>query len=405
MPVLFQPVAVKFTKDSYIIVEGKPNADRFYIIKEGRVRIAREADQVIPEASAAGPGEMFGVVSAMSNHSYIESAIAVTDVTLLAVDRKQYGALIRKSIPVAINTIKQFSQRLRSLDETLSRIASKSSASDDASHLFHVGEYYEKAGKYNQALYAFQQYIAYCPTAENIEQVRKKIEKAQSRVVTPRPVYTSDIMVQSYPKDTLLFAEGESGNNLYIIQAGSVKITKVVNHHEVVLAVLNKGDIFGEMAMLENKPRAASAEIYEDCTLLSVNRKNFTNLINDQPEMVVRLTTLMSERIWLLYRQLANTLIENPMGRLYDALVIQLEKNRVDLSSEGPYLCNFGVKELTGMAGIPEMEGRELCKKLIALKKITLINDKIFVNSVAAILKEAEYYHRAQKMGKDVKSM
>ena len=403
MSVNFQPTPVKFAKDSYIIVEGKPNADRFYIIKEGTVRITREADKVMPEANLATTGEMFGVVSAMSMHSYIESVMAVTDVTLLAVERKQYGALIRKSTPVAINTIKQFSQRLRNLDQTFSRLALKSSAQDDASHLYHVGEYYESVGKSSQALYAYQQYLSHCPSAENTELAKKRIEKLKSRVPPAKYVNSPDTMVQKYSKDTLLFAEGESGNNLYIIQAGSVKITKIVNQQEVVLAVLGKGDIFGEMAMLEDKPRAATAEIYEDCILLAVNRQNFSNLINDQPEMVVRLTTLMSERIWLLYRQLSNTLMENPMGRTYDALLIQLEKNHVDLSSTEAYQCSFGLKELTGMAGIAEAQSRDLCKRIIEAKKVSLNNDKILVTNVSEVFREVELYRRAQKMGKDIK--
>ena len=400
----FQPVAAKFTKDAYIFVEGKPNADRFYIIREGKVRIFREADVEKPEGNVAGPGEMFGVVSAMASHGYIESAQAMTDVILLAVEKKQYGDLIRKSPPVAINTIKQFSQRMRNLDETLSRQALKSAALDNSSHLFQIGEFYESVGKSSQALYSYQQYLAYCPNAENAEQVKKKIVKMESRATVIRPAYSPDTMVQTYPKDCLLFAEGESGHNLYIIQKGSVKITKIVNNQEVVLAVLNKGDIFGEMAMLEDKPRAATAEIYEDCTLLAVNRANFKNLINDQPDMVVRLTTLMSERIWLLYRQLSNTLVENPVGRIYDALLIQLEKERLDINSNMPYMCNFGFKELAGMSGISEMESNELYKKISAAKKIALNNGKVLVNNVSEIQKEAEYHRRAQQMGKEIKA-
>jgi len=399
----FQPVAAKFTKDSYIIMEGNPNADRFYIIREGRVQIKREADLEKAEENMAGPGEMFGIISAMASHGYIESALAMTDVTLLAVEKKQYGDLIRKSPPVAINTIRQFSQRLRHLDETLSQRALKSAALDNSSHLFQIGEFYEKIGKSSQALYSYRQYLTYCPNAENADLVRKKIAKMESRAAVVRPTYSPDTMVQTYPKDCLLFAEGESGHNLYIIQKGSVKITKIVNNQEVVLAVLNKGDIFGEMAMLEDKPRAATAEIYEDSTLLAVNRANFTNLINEQPEMVVRMTTLMSERIWLLYRQLANTLIENPVGRIYDALLIQLEKDRLDLNSNMPYMCNFGFKELAGMAGISERESNELYKEISAAKKISLNNDKVLVNNVSGVVREAEYHRRAQKMGKEIK--
>ena len=400
----FQPVFVKFSKDSFIFVEGKQSAGRFYIIKEGKVLIFRETDWETEEGTTAGPGEMFGVVSAMASYSYIESATAMTDVLLMVVERKQYGALIGKSTSVAVNTIRIFSQRLRKLDEALSRQALDSAAVNDPSHLYQVGEFYERAGKSNQALYSYQRYLAYFPNAKNSDDLKRKIVKMKSRVSFNRPQYSPDTMVQTYPKDCLLFAEGEIGQNLYIIQKGSVKITKIVNNKEVVLAVLNKGDIFGEMAMLENKPRSATAEVYEDCTLLAVNRANFKNLINDQPDMVVRMTVLMSERIWLLFKQLANTLIENPMGRIYDALLTQIEKNRIDLNSKDPYLCNFGFTELAGMAGISKWDSTDLYGRIAAGKKMAVVNEKVFVTNVSDLNNEAEYYRRAKKKAKDTKS-
>ena len=393
----FQPIAVKYKKGSLIVVEGKPSADRFFIIKEGRVRVTHELDSIISEANIAGPGEMFGVVSAMASRGYIESALALTDVVLLAVDR----SLISNSIPVAVNIIRQFSQRLRRMNETLSRRLMKSAASEDPSYLMQIGRYYEKAGKNSQALYAYQQYLAYCPNTENTNSITEKIKKIEPRVKVARPVYPADTMIQKYPKDCLLFAECESGHNLFIIQEGSVKITKIADNQEIILAVLKKGDIFGEMAMLEDKPRAATAEVYEDCTLLSVNQSNFTNLINEQPEMVIRLTTLMAERIWFRYRQLANTSIINPLGRLYDALLTQLETNRIDLNTANPYLCNFGFTELVAMAGLPEAKTKELYNKVSSSGKITMNNNKVYITNVEAVVKEAEYYRRARKTEND----
>ncbi|MDR2964250.1 MAG: cyclic nucleotide-binding domain-containing protein [Treponema sp.] len=149
----FQPSILKFSKDSYIIVEGKPNADRFYIIKEGKVQISREAEAG-KEGNIVGAGEMFGLISAMTGHSYIESAQAKTNVALMVVERRQYGDLIRKTPTVAVNTIKLFSQRLRSLDEAFSIRILKKSAQSDPSHLYHIGKFYEKNEKFNQALYS-----------------------------------------------------------------------------------------------------------------------------------------------------------------------------------------------------------------------------------------------------------
>jgi len=383
----FQPVFARFSKGSYIFFEGKQSAGRFYLIREGKVQIIRETDWETSEKSVAGPGEMFGIVSAMASHSYLETAIAITDVVVMVIERNQYGDLIRKSNNIAINTIKLFSQRLRKLGEMLARQALKNTAVNDPSHLYQVGLFYEGVGKIKQAMYAYIRYLSYCPNAENINEAKRKIMILKTRVAFNYPKYPPDAMVQAYPKDCLIFAEGETGNNLYIIQTGSIKITKIVDNQEVVLEVLGKNDIFGEMAMLEDKPRSATAEVYNDCTLLAVNRTNFAKLINDQPDLVVRMTGFMSERIWLRYKQLANTMIKNQVVRIYDALLTQLEKNRVDLTLNEPYTCNFGFKELAGMAGISENESKDLYERISATNKITQIDDKVYISNVRNLYK------------------
>jgi len=391
----FKPAILKHSKDTYIFVEGKPNADKFYIVKEGRVRLLRENEDLI--GNVLGPGDIFGTISVMAGHGYIASAVAITDVTLLVIERKQYGDLIRKTNSIALKNIQQFSVRMRDLNEHLSERMVKSASADDSSVLFGIAEYYNNSGKVNHAVYAYQQYINNCPGGDKIPDAKQKIEKLQPIVSVERPSYPANTMVQIYPKDCLLFAEGETGHNLYIIQSGSVKMTKIVNNQEIVLAVLGKSDIFGEMAMLDDKPRAATAEVYEDCTLLSVNKDNFSKLIHDQPDMVEKLTSLMAERLWLLYRQLDNTFIEDPLGRLFDALVIQLEKNRVDLTSRDSYPCDFGCKELMGMAGLAVERADGLYGKFIDTKKIMIADEKIIVINVNEAFKEAEYYRNMQK--------
>ena len=398
----FQPAILKLTKDSFIFIEGKENADKFYIIKEGKVRIIRENEDLV--GSVLGHGDIFGTISVMAGHGYIMSAVAVTDVVLLVIERKQYGDLVRKTNSIAMKNIKTFSVRLRELNEHLSeRLLKSTFPTDNSLALLQIGEYYEKARKINHAVYAYHQYITNCPDAKNAAEIKKKIEELLPRISTDRPYYPENTMIQTYPRDCLLFAEGEKGNNLYIIQSGSVKITKIVNNKEIVLAILKKSDIFGEMAMLDDKPRAATAEVYEDCTLLAVNKDNFSKLIQDQPDMVVKLTSLMAERIWLLYRQLDNTFIEEPLGRLFDALIMQLEKNRVDLTSRDGYLCSFGVKELMGMAGLETERADGLYNKFIATKKITIMEDRIQVTNVSEAFKEAEYYRNIQKKENSIK--
>jgi CRP-like cAMP-binding protein len=263
-----------------------------------------------------------------------------------------------------------------------------------------VAEYYAKQNQYNQAYYAYRQYIRYCPRGQNVNLARERMMKIAPYAKAAGMNYGPDEFNRSYPKDSMIFSEGESGDELYIIQKGSVKIAKIVDNNEVLLAVLKTGDIFGEMSLLESKPRAAGAVAYEDCQVLAVNRANFERMIGTQPQIIARLTTLLAERIWFIYKQLANTLITDPLGRMYDALLIQLERNRINVDSSQSYAFDFGPKELVNMVGLPQGDGALVLRKLMENRKIQILKDKVYAVDVSEIVKQTEYYRKMQKIEK-----
>lgn len=390
---------VNFKKDSYIIVEGKQNADLFYIIKSGKVLVTKEVEVVEEEGgNVYGPGDFFGVISTMSNHSHIETARALTDVTLIGVHRDQYGQLIERNTPVAMKIIMSFSKRMRYLDEALTKITLKNVAEADPSHLFDIGEYYVKQSQFNQAFYAYYQYLKLCPTGTNAKTAKERMVKIKQYAKAVYLDGSAEEFNRFYPKDTVVFCEGMPGTELYIIQKGSVKITKIVENTEVLLAVLKPGDIFGEMALLENKPRSATAIAYEDTYLLTVNKDNFERMVQTQPQIVTKLTQLLAERIWFIYKQLANTLITDPLGRMYDALQMQLEKNKVPLKEGASYTFDFGPKELINLVGFPMSTGSAVVQQLLQNKQFRIIENKIMVNDMMEIIKQAEYYKKMQKL-------
>ncbi|MCL2210681.1 MAG: cyclic nucleotide-binding domain-containing protein [Treponema sp.] len=392
---------VNFAAKSYIIVEGKKNADRFFIIRTGKVRLSKEV-QVVAEESGdtLGPGDFFGVVSTMSGHSHIETAQALTDVTLISVQKEQFSQLIQNNAPVAMKIIMQFSKRMRYLDEALTRLTLKDNATDGSSHLYNIGEYYAKHNQLNQAFYAYQKYIRCCPTGENINNVKEKLKKIAPYIKDPQQPPKPGEMIRSFKKDSIVFCEGEPGDELFIIQKGSVKIIKITESNEILLAVLKSGDIFGEMALLESKPRAAGAVAYEDCQLMAVNRENFGQMIKTQPQLIARLTTLLSERIWIVYRQLANTQLNNNLAKLYDMLQIQLDKKRIDVDTFTNYSFDFGLKELINMVGLSQGDGVTFGKKFMENKTFQIMNDKLFVKDIKEIAKQNAYYRKMQQLEK-----
>ncbi|RKX77253.1 MAG: cAMP-binding protein [Spirochaetes bacterium] len=392
---------VNFKKNAYIIVEGKQNADHFYIIRQGKIRISKEVEVVEEEGgNILEPGDFFGVVSTMSSHSHIETAQAVTDISLISVHRDQYQLLIERNTPVAMKIIQGFSRKMRYLDEALTRLTLKSTGTEHPTHLFKVAEYYARQNQFNQAYYAYHQFCINCPNDENVKIAKERMAKIKPYAKAVYLDDKSDVFTRNYPKDTMIFSESQPGQELYIIQKGSVKITKIVNDNEVLLAVLKPGDIFGEMSILENKPRSASAIAFEDTVLLVVNKANFERMVTTQPQIITRLTQLLAERIWFIYKQLANTLLTNPLGRLYDALLIQLEKARVPIVMGDAYTFDFGPKELINMVGLPAEEGKIHIRKLFENKKIKLVENKIHVTDIEEIEKQAKYYRKMEKIEK-----
>ena len=86
-----------FKKDTYINVEGKLDATRFYIIKDGQVQISR-ISEVIEEdtGNILYPGDFFGVVSCMSNHPRTESALSESEIEAFIIQKDQFGTFVKK---------------------------------------------------------------------------------------------------------------------------------------------------------------------------------------------------------------------------------------------------------------------------------------------------------------------
>jgi CRP-like cAMP-binding protein len=154
------------------------------------------------------------------------------------------------------------------------------------------------------------------------------------------------------------------------------------------------------MALLESKPRAAGAVAYEDCQLMAVNKANFQQMIQTQPQLIARLTTLLAERIWLIYRQLANTQISDPIGKMYDMLQVQMEKKKIDIMTSTNFSFDFGLKELINMVGIQQTDATLYGRKFMENKVFQIMSDKIFVKDVKEILKQTAYYKKMQQLGK-----
>lgn len=97
----------------------------------------------------------------------------------------------------------------------------------------------------------------------------------------------------SFAKDDMIFQEEAPGDRMHIIKSGTVKIVKKVKDKENTLAVLNPGEFFGEMALLDGMPRSAGAKAGEAVTVITITRQHYAALRDKAPKTALKLMDIL----------------------------------------------------------------------------------------------------------------
>ena len=391
---------VSFKKDSYIIVEGKTKTDCFYIIQSGNVKIMHEIEIPGRSMEILGPGDFLGAVSCMSGHANVESAFSISDVVCIAVQKSQLPDLIQKNIPVALKIIRSFAKKMRETNQAIMLRAAAKVAEDGPSQLYRVGEYYDGDHQPDAALFAYYQYMKAAKGGPFFDRARVRFSKLRKNSSAVYLEPSADTQ-RTYPKGTMIFSEAQSGSEMYIIQQGTVKISKIVKQsgrdggQEVILTMLRKGDLFGEMALIENKPRSACAVAVEDCVVTVVNSSNFNQMVSSQPEMVARLITTFANRLWPMHRQLINSIIEDPLAQMIDMLQLQLEKSKITPKGAESLRTGYAPADIARMCGLSKTEQSKVMYKFISHPIIHIEDNKIIVPDVDELYKQSLFYRKA----------
>ncbi len=116
--------------------------------------------------------------------------------------------------------------------------------------------------------------------------------------------------VRSVPPGTVVFQEGQVGSEMYVVIDGEVEISKRTSSSaQKTLITLKKGDIFGEMSLIERKSRSATATAVTQTRLLVLNEHLFFAMIDRNPDFAAKMIRVLSERL-----RRANSLIQQAIG-------------------------------------------------------------------------------------------
>ena len=167
------------------------------------------------------------------------------------------------------------------------------------------------------------------------------------------------------PKDTVILLENEEGDTLFIIINGKVKVTTFSESgKEVIFSILNEGDFFGDMSLLDGKPRSATVISMEDSKLRLIRRYDFNNLIEKHPRIALRLLEELTLRLRKADERIESLAFLDVTGRVA-GILLQLAEEHGEKTDTGSLIRSRPThQELANMVGTTRETVSRVLKQL-----------------------------------------
>lgn len=140
---------------------------------------------------------------------------------------------------------------------------------------------------------------------------------------------SSHSVVQKIRRGTTIFTKGDPGSGLFAVCVGTVKISvPSADGKDAVFNLVHEGEIFGEIALLDGRPRTADATAVTDCELMAIDRRDFIPLIHSQPEIALKVIEVLCARLRHTSEQLEDIMFLHLPGRLAKTLLQLMDKTK-----------------------------------------------------------------------------
>ena len=381
-----------FKTGSYIYIEGDEDVDGVYIIESGAVELSVSGKKISIPRKTADAGDIIGFISALSSKPRLHTAIAIKDSVLVFLSKEKFYNLLQKNHDIAFKIIHYFAEELRAYDELIFSIDDNYKSQSDDIEMFSLAEYYHNKGDNYFANYILHQLISQFPESSEINNAKKIITEIQDESIRKISEPIKEDIYNVYTDGQIIFCEGEPGTELYIIKEGKVQISKYKNGTDMILSMLKEGDIFGELAIVSDKPRNATAVSRSKTVLLPINLNSLSLLFEKSPGILKRIYTAISQRVWFSIIRLESKLYKKNVTKIYAFLENKLLEDNVSLKSDSSHSFNFGIDELLKMNDISQEEDKNSITLLLSDQNLNFNFGQIKIKNASEISAMSSYY-------------
>jgi CRP/FNR family transcriptional regulator, cyclic AMP receptor protein len=147
-----------------------------------------------------------------------------------------------------------------------------------------------------------------------------------------------------------IFSKGDPGNSLFAVISGTVKISiSSPDGRNAILNLINAGETFGEMSVLDGQPRSTDAIANTNCELYVIDRREFLPFVRSQPELAMKFIELLCTRLRWTSDQVEQVILQDLPGRLASALLGLTEKRKLEPESRTIAITQQEISEMVGM--------------------------------------------------------
>ena len=158
---------------------------------------------------------------------------------------------------------------------------------------------------------------------------------------------------RTIPRGDIIFQKDDPGQSLFIVESGSVRIYMPgAQGTDLTLAVMNAGNFFGDMSLLDGRPRSASASALADTMVLSLERNDFTALIRARPDAALSILAVLTGRLRGSDQMASDLAFLDASGRLARKLLELAELNGVTRGDGVLLNVRLTQEELANMIGV-----------------------------------------------------
>jgi CRP-like cAMP-binding protein len=180
----------------------------------------------------------------------------------------------------------------------------------------------------------------------------------------------------------IIFSEFEIGDTFYLIQTGRVQLVKITGEIERTLDILYPSEMFGEMAILENSPRSATAIAIEEVKVLEFNSQNFEILLLGNPQIALKLLKMFAKRIYDSKRRFMILTLPEPQAKIADVfLMLDETQPDIDKTTERREFKTT-VEGVAHWAGMSVNEVRDILGHFTNQRRVEIFPDRIAVKNI-----------------------